>query len=48
VGVTRVGVGAVDLLDLGRRSATVVEQTPARAALADLYDSALERAGSRH
>ena len=43
VGVARAGVGEVDILDLGRRAATVVEQTPRRGGLADLYDSALNR-----
>jgi len=43
VGVARAGVGEVDILDVGRRAATVVEQTPRRGGLADLYDSALNR-----
>jgi hypothetical protein len=37
------GMGEVDLLELGRQAATVVEETPRRGRLADLYDSALSR-----
>jgi hypothetical protein len=40
-GVARSGMGEIDLLDLGRQAATVVETTPRRGTLASLYDSAL-------
>jgi alpha-amylase/alpha-mannosidase (GH57 family) len=43
VGVRNPGVGEIDLRDLGRRVATVVEQTPRRATLSALYDAALNR-----
>jgi alpha-amylase/alpha-mannosidase (GH57 family) len=42
VGVRSPGVGEINLLDLGRRAATVVEQTPRRGTLTDLYDTALD------
>jgi glycogen synthase len=45
VGVTRAGVGEIDLADLGQQASTVVETTPRRGRLADLYDSALRRLG---
>ncbi|HEY8755272.1 MAG TPA: glycogen/starch synthase [Candidatus Dormibacteraeota bacterium] len=41
VGVRNLGVGEVDLSDLGRRAATVVEPTPRRDTLSALYDAAL-------
>ena len=40
-GVARSGMGEIDLLDLGRQAATVVETTPRLGTLASLYDSAL-------
>jgi alpha-amylase/alpha-mannosidase (GH57 family) len=45
VGVARAGVGEVDLADLGRQASTVVENTPRRGRLADVYESALRRLG---
>lgn len=42
MGVRNLGVGEVDLGDLGRR-ATMVEATPRRGALSALYDTALHR-----
>jgi alpha-amylase/alpha-mannosidase (GH57 family) len=47
VGVARAGVGEVDLIDLGRQAVTVVESTPRRGGLADVYDLALTRLGDR-
>jgi alpha-amylase/alpha-mannosidase (GH57 family) len=42
-GVLATGAGDVDLIDLGRRAATVVEQRPRRGPLAQTYDAALAR-----
>jgi alpha-amylase/alpha-mannosidase (GH57 family) len=42
-GVDGGAAGAVDLVDLGRRVATVVEQRPRRQTLAQTYDAALSR-----
>lgn len=42
-GVVGAGLGVVEVLDIGRRAATVVEQTPRRGSLAHLYRSALTR-----
>ncbi len=41
VGVRGAGVGEIDLLEVGRQAATVVERTPRRGGLAELYDAAL-------
>jgi hypothetical protein len=46
-GVTRSGVGEVDLLEVGRRAATVVEETPRHGTVADLYERALGEAVSQ-
>ncbi|MEO8898510.1 MAG: glycogen/starch synthase [Candidatus Dormibacter sp.] len=40
-GLAEAGGGAIDLIDLGRRVATVVEQRPRRQTLAQTYDAAL-------
>lgn len=40
-GVAAAGSGRVDLLELGRRLATVVDQTPRRTTLGDVYDTAM-------
>jgi alpha-amylase/alpha-mannosidase (GH57 family) len=40
-GIAGTGAGVIDLLDLGRRVATVVEQRPRRQTLAQTYDAAL-------
>jgi alpha-amylase/alpha-mannosidase (GH57 family) len=42
-GVGGVGTGEVDLIDLGRHVATVVEQRPRQGTLAQVYDAALAR-----
>jgi alpha-amylase/alpha-mannosidase (GH57 family) len=44
-GVARAGVGDIDLLDVGREAATVVEMRPRSGTLADLYATAVSRAG---
>jgi alpha-amylase/alpha-mannosidase (GH57 family) len=46
-GVAGAGVGEVDLIDLGRQVATVVERGPRRGTLAEVYDAALMRIRSR-
>jgi alpha-amylase/alpha-mannosidase (GH57 family) len=46
IGVTRAGAGQIDLLDLGRQVATVVEETPRTGTVAALYEKALGRAAS--
>ncbi|HEX4578573.1 MAG TPA: glycogen/starch synthase [Candidatus Dormibacteraeota bacterium] len=42
-GVVDAGEGRVDLIELGRRAATVVEQTPRSATLATVYEAAVAR-----
>jgi alpha-amylase/alpha-mannosidase (GH57 family) len=47
IGVARAGVGEIDLLDLGRHSATVVKERSGTGAVAALYETALRRARHR-
>jgi hypothetical protein len=48
IGVAGAGLGEIDLLDLGRHSATVVKERAGAGAVAALYETALRRTRQRH